>query len=213
MRRALNTLFIRLMSYKPIDPPIGLNLRSTHFRDMTKSELKLYHDWFLHAISDRVQELARAVRSDLQFYDWRPDETVGSLKPLATWIAKNVQTRPRTEEEMEQVRAHTQPHLHFLILDREITPRTSSIAFDFGIYLGLVAKRQFSQLHWRQVVKDRRDADFGHMVLDGLGPVPYNPILIADVIISGIARGTKTSDDVLSGFDFWTEQWQSAQTP
>jgi hypothetical protein len=86
------------MSYSVIKSPFTLR-----FREMYKSDLIEYRKWFLAVVPERVDELARAVRSSPGFEDWLPDFSVVSLERLGAWFEKQVETRPRTKEEIEKL--------------------------------------------------------------------------------------------------------------
>ena len=86
------------IAYNTIQPPFTLK-----FWDMSKKELRDYYNWFQKAIPERIDELDSAVRSSDGFEDWRSGYTPSSLNPLGNWFATQVQYRPRTEEEMQEI--------------------------------------------------------------------------------------------------------------
>jgi hypothetical protein len=74
---------------------------------MSKKDLRAYFEWFLAIIPERIKELTSAVKSTLGFEDWEPDFSPASLNLLGEWFASQVETRPRTPEEIDGFNAQS----------------------------------------------------------------------------------------------------------
>jgi hypothetical protein len=187
------------MPYSPVQLPFPL-----HFADMPKGELIRYFDWFIAIVPERVRELEQIIRSTPGFQHWSADKSVSSLGPLAIWFARNVASRTRGEREL----ANIKETLRFPIAvnDWELTNHTFSLAFDVGVYLGETIRAEYPHITWTQVTKDKRDADYGNVVVGGLGPAPFNPIRVAIVFARGVADKTFAPNKLLEFYNFWAEQ-------
>ncbi len=159
------------MTYQIIQPPFTLE-----FVKMKKGELKDYDKWFHSQVPVRVQELARTVRETPEFHSWQADCSPESLLSLAAWLQMEVETRPRTEEEIRDW-AQDNPY-PIEIPTRTLTNRSYSLAVDAGIYLSQVLVKSHPSLRWRQTLDDKRNADYGQPVLVGVftsSDVVYEP--------------------------------------
>jgi hypothetical protein len=116
------------MSYRTIQPPFTLK-----FRQMSKKELKEYFQWFQDVMPERLEELRKAVHTSPGFSGWRADYLPDSLDSLGDWFAVQVETRKRTEEELEEKRQDVAHAAHPVeIPDWELTNRTFSLAMDIA---------------------------------------------------------------------------------
>jgi len=171
--------------YTVIRPPFPLVFRERHVE-----ELKEYNEWFHAIMPERIAMLAKAVKRVRKFKSWKPDETVSSLDTLGAWFEGQVETRPHTPAELEELdRMFPGGYEKWGVDDWTLTNRTFSLAIDIGMYFGRVFLKNVSSTWWTQVLKDRRNADFGQPVIMGLGPVPLNPIDVATVTAYRIAKG------------------------
>jgi hypothetical protein len=185
------------MSYSIIQPPFTLK-----FRDMSADELKSYRKWFLEAIPSRVIELQRAVNSDPNFRAWKPDHNRASVETLGVWLSQQVETRPRTAEEIDRIKGRAA--FDFDVSTEELTNRTFSLAMDAGMYFGESLGRHYSHLEWDQPLKDKKFADFGQMVLLGFGRASLNPVRIVVTFCSGIAHSKQTAKRFDEVYGYWS---------
>jgi hypothetical protein len=169
------------------------------FENMSKAELDGYMDWFLKAIPARVEELARAVRSDGNYRDWCADESPESLMALGRWFDGQVETRKTTKAEMEEERKALV--IPIAPSTAVLTAKTISICLDIGIYFARVVMATRQDTHWEQPRRSKRFVDYGQPVIMGLGVVPLNPVRIATSTAWGISRGK--SADLKRVYDYW----------
>jgi hypothetical protein len=184
------------MSYAAIQPPFSLKVR-----EMSMQELKDYAKWFFEVIEDRIAELAKAVTETPGFETWRADYTSGSLDLLGEWFSQQVETRPRTSEELKNL----QNRLVFPIelADWELTNKTFSLAMDIGMYFGQVLKNNHSTLQWEQFIKNKKFADYGQLVLVGFGKVPLNPVRIITTLAYGLVDKKRTHKRLKELYAVW----------
>lgn len=185
------------MTYSIIQPPFTLR-----FRAMPTSELKKYERWFLEVIPSRVSELERAVRSGQKFEYWRPDHSLASVETLGLWLLRQVETRPRPVEEIEQIKGATA--FNFDVSGEELTNKTFSLAMDVGMYFGESLRCQHPHLEWHQPLKSKRFADFGQMVLLGFGQAALNPIRVVVTFCYGIATHRQTNKRLGEIYEYWS---------
>lgn len=187
------------MNYSIIQPPFTLQ-----FREMPKADLKAYFNWFLSQIPVRLPILELAVKETSGFENWSADFTPASLKALGEWYAAQVETRPRSQEELAEIKQNLS--FSVPISDRELTNKTFSLAIDVAMYLSEVLKRNFPSLRWDLILKDKRYADYGQPVLIGFGSVPFNPVHIMIVLAYGLVNKTKSGARLLELYNYWSSQ-------
>ncbi|MDQ3332902.1 MAG: hypothetical protein M3552_20005 [Planctomycetota bacterium] len=194
------------MTYSTIQPPFTLK-----FREMPKRELRLYFEWFLNVIPQRVSELAGVVRDTQGFEDWQPDGTPSSLDSLGEWFANQVETRQRTSDELIEITSRSA--LSFPVSGEELTNRTFSLAMDIGMYLSQVLARSNESLQWEQPLKDKNVFDYGQPVLVGRGDLSLNPVHISVTLAYGLARKTKTGKRLRELYNIWEEKLSKQKNP
>jgi len=176
-----------MVYYPIIRPPLDRPFLDQPFREMSKEELREYANWFHSIIPHRIKILEKAVKGSLGFESWKADMSPESLDPLSRWFEKQVETRKKTKEELEADRAllgkFGEPE------DWTITERTASIAFDVGIYFGQVVLVNVPGAKWSQVLRGKRNFDYGKPVIIYPGGVPLEPINIIIVSAFKVARG------------------------
>lgn len=185
------------MSYSIIQPPFTLK-----FREMSADELRGYRRWFLETMPSRLIELQNTVNSDSAFSTWKPDYNPASIQGLGLWLSGQIETRPRTAEELDQINA--KPTFHIEVSTRELTNKTFSLAMDSGMYFGETFRTQYPHLKWDQPLKNRKYADFGQMVLAGFNRVELNPVRIVVTFCYGIASGRRTAKRFDEVYEYWS---------
>jgi hypothetical protein len=184
------------MTYEIIQPPFTLK-----FREMSRKELDDYFQWFLSMIPDRIAELAKAVQTTPGFEEWQPDRTPASLDSLGEWLYRHVESRPRTDEEIQEIALRSS----FPIGDpgEELTNRTFSLAVDTGIYLSQVFLNNHPSLRWSQEFGDKQFVDYGQPVLAGFRPSPFNPVRMMVTLAYGLVRKSKDGRRLRGLYDYW----------
>src|SRR5579871_132760 len=114
------------MPYVTIQPPFTLKLR-----EMPKKELHRYYQWFMDVLPQRIKELSAAVRETPGFESWQPDCTPASLDVLGQWFTGHVETRSRTQKELQAIKDRLVFPMD--IPADELTNRTLSLAMDIGM--------------------------------------------------------------------------------
>lgn len=186
------------MPYTTIQPPFTLK-----FSEMSKKELKDYFDWFQSILPRRLDELARAVKQTPAFESWQPDLTPASLDLLGDWFAAQVETRPRTQDEIQEIESRSTYPIE--IAGDELTNRTFSLAMDVGMYLSKVFLKNHPSLRWDQLFGNKKFVDYGQPVLNGFGDVPFNPVQILVTLAYGVASKKKTGNRLRELYDIWSK--------
>lgn len=184
------------MSYAIIDPPFTLR-----FREMSKPELKAYYAWFMQTLPVRVAQLEVTVR-ELQ-PSWRADCSPQSLEALGEWFVSQVVIRPRTNDEVAELRSKLVIPIE--VPGEELTDRTFSLAMDIGMYFGNVILASLPGTTWNQPLVNEKFADYGQPVIMGFGNVPLNPVRIIVSAAYGIAHKERGGGRVRELFDAWAK--------
>lgn len=187
------------MTYDIVKPPFEKNLR-----DMSRIELKQYFQWFIDVLPQRMDVLEDAVRRTPGFDQWCADYTPSSLAPLGHWFTTQVETRSRSEADLEKTKE--QQVFPFDVAGDELTNRTFSLAMDIGMYLGQVFLKNHPSLSWTQDISDKKLIDYGQSLVSGFGSVPLNPVSIVVVLAYGLASEKKTGDRLREIYDIWQKR-------
>lgn len=170
------------MAYSIIQPPFTLK-----FREMPKAELKSYFEWFMTVMPERLVELNAAVREAVP--TWAGDFSPESLDVLGKWFEGQVETRPKTQDEIDGLKAKLTFPID--VSGEQLTNRTFSLAMDIGMYFSQVVINNLEGTKWNQPLKNEKFADYGQPVIMGFGTVPLNPVRIVVMAAYGVAKGKK----------------------
>jgi hypothetical protein len=192
------------MAYSIIQPPFTLK-----FREMSARELSGYRKWFFEVMPSRISELQNAINSSQEsFGSWKPDYSVASINVLGIWFWHQVETRPRTPEEIAEIRGQTP--FDFDVSENELTNRTFSLAMDCGMYLGETLRYHYPHLEWQQPRRSKRDVDYGQLVLSGFGRTVLNPVGNCVVFCYAASKGRRTGDSFSQMFERWSRYAEEA---
>lgn len=186
------------MTYKIIQPPFTLR-----FREMSKKELKGYFAWFQNILPQRLDELTHEVQQTPGFEEWQADYTPESLDRLGHWFALQVETRPRTKEEIQEIEGRSAYPID--VPNEELTNQAFSLAMDTSMYLSLVFLKKYPSLRWDQVFGNKKNVDYGQPVLVGFGAMPFNPVRMLVTFAYGVASKRKTGKRLRELYDIWTK--------
>jgi hypothetical protein len=191
------------MTYATIQPPFMLA-----FREMPKKELNRYFDWFMEVRSQRLNELAEAVKGTPGYEEWQPDATPASLDSLGKWFVEQANVRARTDEELKTI----EDRLAFPmdVQGEELTTRTLSFAMDVGMYLSQVFLTNHPSLQWDQPLGNRKFIDYGQPVLLKFKPGPFNPVRMVVTLTYGLVNKQKTAEGLRNIYDIWSKLVQAA---
>lgn len=189
--------------YSLVHPPFSLE-----FTKMSKAELRAYAAWFHDTDGERVAELVRAVQATPGFKGWLPDETPESLDMLGRWFERQVELRPKTEDELANDRALLAGLGEQFVEPKTLTDRTVSLAMDMGRYFARVLLKAVPEATWALRLTGRTYSDYGQPTLVGRGPPPLNPVGVMIVTAQHIAEGR--NHQLLELFAIWRD---SLRTP
>ncbi len=185
------------MPYTTIQPPFTLEMT-----EMSRQELRAYFEWFMSVMPERIEELHKAVNESPEFERWSADGSPSSLDSLGRWFAGQVESRDRTQEEMDEIRSHLTFPID--VPTKDLTNRTFSLAMDIGMYFAHVMRKNHHSLEWQQPFGSKRFADYGQPVLAGFGVVALNPVRVTTVIARGLVHGTDQGDALRKLYNTWS---------
>jgi hypothetical protein len=175
----------------------------TSFREMTKTQLKEYRDWFLDVIPTRIAMLTSRVQRGPGLENWTPTYAPSSLGPLGKWLTDNVTTRPRSNTEIAEANAKV-PFID--VPTFVLSEDTVSLAMDVGMYLGETILHEHRNYSWQQTIKFKRDVNYGQVVIPNLSVPEMNPIRLMIVACFGVAHG-EPKCRVSELYDIWSEKF------
>lgn len=182
------------MNYSIIQPPFTLV-----FREMSKKELKDYNDWFHKIMPERIQILTLAIKSTPGYENWEANSSPESLEPLGEWFFSQVETRPRTSEEIEAIQKRSKFPIN--IPGEDLTNKTFSLAMDIGMYVSQVLLKKHPTLEWSQPFGNKKFVDYGQPILSGFGKMTFNPVRIAVTLAYSFSDKSKTGGRLRELFD------------
>jgi len=147
---------------------------------MAKPQLAEYAKWFRTNIDARVSILTQVVRQSPGYEDWEPLDSPNALEAVGRWLEGQVQVRPLTPIELDQIRDSlvfpvTLPEFDF-------TTRTYSLTIDIGMYWGRLTCATVPACRWVQKLRPPNDVDFGQLVVQGSGPWTLNPVRLTEMV-------------------------------
>lgn len=185
------------MEYEPVFVP-----QADVLRNGPSSLRKDCKNWFIANISNRIEALQHALNTCDCTDKIDLDYSHGSVARLSDWLAQHVGSVCLSEQEREEIRQE-QP-FPIAVPKSVLSSATQSLAFDVGIYLGEVLRRQYPWITWRQVSTGKRNYFYGQMVLIGINAVEVCPMHIVTVFCIGVKEGDYTDGKrLLSLFDMW----------
>jgi hypothetical protein len=184
------------MHYEIIQPPFELK-----FREMPKKQLEAYREWFHTIMPDRLAALATAVKDTPRFQSWASDLSPDSLGPLGDWFSQQVETRPRSLKEKEEIESRLTFPID--VPNEELTVRTFSLAMDIGMYFGRVVLTNLPGTRWDQPLKNLKFVDYGQPVIMGFGTVPLNPVRIVLMLAYAFAAKEQSGDRLRALYEIW----------
>jgi hypothetical protein len=190
------------MTYATIQPPFTLA-----FQEMPKKELNRYFDWFMEVRSQRLNELAEAIKGTPGYEGWQPDGTPASLDSLGKWFVEQANVRARTDEEVKTI----EDRLAFPMdaEGEELTTCTLSLTMDVGMYLSQVFLTNHPSLQWHQPLGNKKFIDYGQPVLTKFKPGPLNPVRMVVTLAYGSVSKQKTAEDLRNIYDIWSKLVQA----
>ena len=185
------------MNYPIIQPPFTLV-----FPEMSKKELRCYNEWFHKILPERIQVLTSTIRSTSGYQSWKPDCSPESLETLGEWFLAQVQSRPRTQEEIDTIQ--NQSKFPINIPREELTTRSFSLAMDIGMYVSQVFVKHHPSLQWSQPFGSKTFVDYGQPVLAGFGVLTFNPVQMMVGLAYGLVNQWKTGKTLREIYDYWS---------
>jgi hypothetical protein len=142
------------------------------------------------------------VQSSPGFESWQPDFSAASLDNLGEWFATQIETRPRTQEEIDSFNAQSPYPIERS--PNELTNRMFSLAMDIGMYLSYVFLRNHPSLKWDQPFGSKRYIDYGQPVLVAFhnGKVSVNPVSLLVTLAYGLRDKRRTGARLRELYEF-----------
>ena len=186
------------MTYTTIQPPFSLK-----FKEMSNKELTDYFAWFQCILPQRLDQLELVVKTTQGFDAWRADCTVESLDLLGCWFAGQVEMRPRTKDEIQEIAGRLAFPID--VPDEELTNKTFSLAMDVGMYLSKVFFKSYTDIRWDQPFGNKKFVDYGQPVLMGFGSIPFNPVRMSVTLAYGVASQRESGKSLRELYDIWAK--------
>lgn len=184
--------------YLVVVPPISLP-----FHKMSRTQARIFFDWYVKEIPNRIEILTQYVHSTPGFEDWRNDRTPESLISLGVWFVAQIEKQTRNNNFISLGRGNFQ-YWHQLtsLQNYELTNFTISICFDIGAYLSQTIIKN-NDFHWILNVTRKSDRDYQQPVIIGKGKLVFNPTELLITYAHGVCQGLKGSNGLKEIYDIW----------
>lgn len=184
--------------YKMMIPPFEMD----EYSKLTKQQAQEYFDWFTTQIPERIEILLGAIESsgeqNLEQFDMTPE----SLKPLWSWLKKNIKTTPKSQAEMNELKRTLPNRIFEDVNDWKLDSSTLVLAMDVSLYFAEVFLKNYSNLYWNILSKPKSHVDLSKPVIIGFKNAPlYSPRIIRN-LCSCYAEGD-SSKSLLSLYEVW----------
>jgi hypothetical protein len=188
---------IAIHKYPLISPPLAFNKPHT----ATSKEARELFDWFILVKDERVQILEKAIQTTPGFENWQANFQPESLAELQSWLKKVVETRPMTLEETKEEEAKIKEQFIGILKPptQTLTSRTVSLAFDAGIYMGEILRRNNKDLKW-ELCKGK-SFNSKQPVLAGFGKAAFNHRLILQNQVGKLLKNKPV--DLIKTYKVW----------
>jgi hypothetical protein len=157
-------------------------------------------------MDSRIVQLVSTVRDTAGFQIWRGDYSPLSLESLGAWFNGQVDTRFRSQEEINRIADRSKFPVPIPISERTLTDRTLSLTIDIGMYFGQAFVKNHPSVKWEHYLPGRRFADYGQPVLTGFGGVPLNPVRIVQVIAQKVVSNRACENRLREVYDVWEKK-------
>ena len=174
------------------------------YRDYSLESLKSNADWFFENKSTRLEILKTAVSSQYQCVIL--DYSCDSLILLAKWLNSTFEKVPLTTSQLEEKRAKTASYID--IEDWRLSDISLSMVFDVGVFLGEMMIYNHQGLEWQQYLKNKKNNDYGHMIID-LGKIYMNPIWLVYIQVLKMADGSISETCLSDIYNVWCDFMKS----
>jgi hypothetical protein len=152
---------------------------------------------------ERIRILASAAKSTPGYEHWEPDYSPQSLEVLGEWFSTQVETRPRTQKEIDAIQNRSK--FPISIPREELTNKTFSLAMDVGMYVSQVFLTNHASLEWAQPFGSKKFVDYGQPVLSGFGKMAFNPVHMMVTLAYGLISQAKTGKSLREIYDIWSK--------
>lgn len=184
--------------YKMMIPPFEMD----EYSKLTKQQAQEYFDWFTTQIPERIEILLGAIESsgeqNLEQFDMTPE----SLKPLWSWLKKNIKTTPKSQAEMNELKTTLPNRIFEDVNDWKLDSSTLVLAMDVSLYFAEVFLKNYSNLYWNILSKPKSHVDLNKPVIIGFKNAPLYPPRIIRNLCSCYAEGD-SSKSLLSLYEVW----------
>jgi hypothetical protein len=126
------------------------------------------------------------------------------LDALGDWLSNQVETRQRTEEELQEIKSSSSHPID--VSGKELTNKTFSFAMDTGMYLSQVFLQNHSSLRWSQEFGNKKFIDYGQPVLVEFSSAPFNPIRMMVTLAYGLVDKTRNGRRLREVYDYWAKE-------
>jgi hypothetical protein len=188
--------------YILISSPFDFSIK---FSETTKIQAKMYYEWYINEIQNRVEILNNYVISSKKFTNWRSDYSYDSLGMLGEWFYQNIGTRKRTEQEINQIYDKSPKWFRSIqVPENDLSYESISLCVDISMYFGKILADEIPGVHWELYKSNRKiDINYHQPVLVGQGKLVCNPFHLIKTLAYCFMDETKKSNSLIDLYIIW----------
>jgi hypothetical protein len=139
--------------------------------------------------------------------EYRLGFQIRDVEQVAEWVRSRVRQRPPTESERAEVIGKVPPQVVASVLSTEIlTDEGSSIAFDFGLYLGEVVRSAVPHSKWGCQKRQKITSDYLHaVVFNASGKTRFPALSVAEVLTYKLIGSGADCEEVRRVCEIWID--------
>lgn len=188
--------------YILITPPFDLNIK---FSDTTQIQAKMYFEWYINEIHKRIEILNNYVNSNIDNKIWRCDYSFDSLDMLGEWFYRNIGTRRRTNNEINQIYEKSPKWFRSIqVPENDLSCESISFCVDISMYFGEILINEIPGVHWELYKSNRKiDINYHQPVLAGKAKLVCNTFHLIKTLAYCFMDGTKEANGLKDLILIW----------
>lgn len=188
------------LDYKMQIPPFEFS----SFEALTPKQAKEIFQWYVNDIPFRLKQLQTCLDEETGG-EIRLTKSKESLGPIWDWFSDTIQTRIRSESELqEEIKAVPEWLYPAIIADNEkLALESSVVGMDIAIYFAEVFIKHHSGINWGYFTKPKSRVSVNEPVLLGfMKGIDMNPRRIVDTLMWQAVKKTG-NDGLVETYKIW----------
>lgn len=174
------------------------------FQSLRPKQAKEIFQWYVNDIPARLEQLQKYLDEETggEIQLTKKPETLG---PLWNWFSNTIETRKRSESELQEELKAVPNWLHSTVIanDEKLTFESLAVGMDIAIYFAEVFISNHTDVYWGYFVRPKSRVSVNEPVLLGFAHgMDLNPRRIVDTVMWQYVQ-KKSNDGLLEAYQVW----------